>query len=465
MPTRNSISRRRMIQTSAAIAVGPLATSRVLGAIEQLRVGVIGTGVRGKYLIANMPSAARVVALCDCSLANIENTRNPEGKLKEPLAKFSSTDARACSIYQDYRKMLDRERLDAVVIAAPDHHHAQAMILACQAGLDVYCEKPLTATFAEGRAMVDAANKYKRVVQVGSQQRTMAINRAGCEFIQRGGLGEVSLVQLRNFPSPMKYDGRFDEETIPKSLDWSLFCGPTPLRSYSKHLWMKDAYKFGYLTWRGWDLFREYSGHLMTNWGAHSVDMVQYALGMDDSGPVEVWPELEQLDDLEKQIDDRWHEKTPPLGTLSDKQRDRMRFCPVSMRYANGTVIRFDPAVKQTVFHGERGELIMARNKYRSEPDGLAPPIDPEEQARWKGEGHVARPHLENWINAIQTRGSVNAPLSVGHRTATICHLGNIVRELGRRLQWNPESEQFEDDEEATRLLSRQRRKGFELPS
>ena len=174
-----------MLKAGAAFCLaGPLASSRVLGANERLRVGVIGTGVRGKYLIANMPEAARVVALCDCSLENVANTREPEGELKEPLAKFAAGEAKACSIYQDYRQMLDRAKLDAVVIAAPDHHHAQAMILACHAGLDVYCEKPLTVTIAEGRAMVEAAKKYNRVVQVGSQQRTMEVNRAGCEFIR-----------------------------------------------------------------------------------------------------------------------------------------------------------------------------------------------------------------------------------------------------------------------------------------
>jgi hypothetical protein len=202
----------------------------------------------------------------------------------------------------------------------------------------------------------------------------------------------------------------------------------------------------------------------MTNWGAHSIDMVQYALGMDHTGPVEVWPEIELLDEVEKEIDDRWHDKTPPLGTLEDKRMDRMRFCPVSMCYASGTVMRFDPSIGEIIFHGERGKLFMSRNNYRTEPAGLAPPIDAREQARWKGEGHVARPHLANWIDAIQTRSVPNAPIEIGHRTATVCHLGSIVREIGRPMRWNPQDERFENDDEANRLLSRSRRKGFELP-
>jgi predicted dehydrogenase len=465
-PITPAFDRRTVLKAGAALcATASLANARVLGANGQLRVGVIGTGVRGKYLIANMPKVARVVSLCDCSLANVDDTRNPVGRLKEPLEEFSARDARECSVYQDYRTMLDNEKLDAVVIAAPDHHHAQAMILACQAGLDVYCEKPLAVTIAEGRAMVNAAKKYDRVVQVGSQQRTMQINRIGCEFIRAGGLGKISHVQLKNFPGPMPYDNRFPAEAVPKTLAWDLFCGPTEPRPHSKKLWVKDAFKVGHLTWRGWDLFRDYSGHLMTNWGAHSIDMVQYALGMDGTGPVEVWTDTELLEAYDREIDDRWHEKTPPLGTLGDPQTDRMRFCPVSMRYSNGPVIHFDPTVRATIFHGERGKLTMSRNNYRTEPAGLAPPIDPLEQARWKGDGHVARPHLENWVEAIQTRGELNAPVEVGHRTATVCHLGNIVRELGRHLRWNPKDEQFEDDDEANRLISRPRRAGFELPS
>lgn len=465
MKTKFKHSRRAILKAAAAAYLtGSLASSRILGANEQLRVGVIGTGVRGKYLIANMPEAARVVSLCDCSLDNIANTRKPDGELRGPLERFAGGDAKSCSIYQDYRQMLDREKLDAVVIAAPDHHHAQAMILACQAELDVYCEKPLSVTIAEGRAMVEAAKRYGRVVQTGSQQRTMEVNRAGCEFIRDGGLGKISLVQMQNFPGPMQYDGIFPSEPIPKSLEWDLFCGPTEFRAYNEKLWVKDAFKVGPLTWRGWDLYRDYSGHLMTNWGAHSIDMVQYALGMDHSGPVEIWPELELLATFGEEVDDRWYDKTPPLGTLSDKQQDQMRFCPVSMRYENGTVMQFDPNVKEIIFHGERGKLYMSRNKYRTEPAGLAPPIDPQTQARWQGEGHVARPHLVNWIEAIRTRGVPNAPVEVGHRTATICHLGNIVREIGRPLIWNPTKEQFDGDAEANQRLSRSRRPGFELP-
>ncbi len=475
MTRSRSLTRRQLLghsakATAAAFAAPWYVPAPVLagpgrvGANDRIQIGVIGCGVRGKYLIGNMPAGGQVVALCDSSRQRMQETREPRGEFQAVLADFRDTDAAGCRVDQDYRRMLEQARLDAVIIAAPDHHHAQAAMLACRAGLDVYVEKPLSLTIAEGRAMCDAAQRYDRVVQVGSQQRSMAANRVACEFVRDGGLGRVSLVEVPNYPGPLPTPD-LPAEPIPEGLDWDLFCGPTEPRAYHRDLWVKDEYKHGYLTWRGWDNFRSFSGHLMTNWGGHSVDMVQYALGMDESGPVEIWPE--PLPDNEtdfKQLDDRWHDKTPPLGTLRDKRQDAMRFCAVSMRYANGTLLKFDPGVKEVIVHGERGRLHISRNNYRAAPADLLPPPDAEERQRWTGSGHVARPHIQNWLNCIRERRTTRAPIETGHRTATVCHLANIARELGRRLHWDPAVEQFVDDPAANALLSRSRRQGFELP-
>lgn len=467
MANARELTRRDVLKraATAAVAAPAFVPSKVLGrngataANDRIHIGVIGTGIRGKYLIANMSPPGRVVSLCDCSLRRIDETRSPAGQYAKPLAAFAASDAKKCTVHQDYRRLLD-ENLDAVMIAACDHHHAQAAILACQAGLDVYVEKPLAVTIAEGRAVVAATKKYDRVVQVGSQQRTMQVNRFACELIRDGGLGKITLVQHRNLPGPMQYEG-LPQQPVPKGLDWNLFCGPTPLRPHHRRLWVKEEFKVGDFLWRGWDLWDDYSGHLTTNWGAHSLDMVQYALGMDDGGPVEIWPETEQL---KPSLADPWLHKSPPVGTMQDRDADLMRFCPIAMRYAGGTVLRFDPGVEETIFHGERGKLFLRRNHYRTEPEDLAPPPNPKEQARWVGPGHVARPHIENWLKCIQTRELPNAPVEVGHRTATVCHLVNLARRLGRRLQWEPRRETFEGDEEANRLLGRSRRQGFGLP-
>ena len=465
--SRRHVLKRGLVSGATAFAAPYVVPRHILGgagfvaANDRVQIGVIGCGVRGKYLVANMPDAGRVVALCDCYLPNVENTRHPTGTFVEPLAAFREGDARNCATHQDYRQLLDAGGMDAVMIATPDHHHVPAGIRACQAGLDVYLEKPLTLTIAEGRALVHAVRNSERVLQVGSQQRTMEINRRGCELVRSGGLGRISRVELRNLPGPLPAPD-LPGTPIPDGLDWELFCGPTTTRPHHRDLWVKDAYKFGYLTWRGWDLWREFSGHLMTNWGGHSVDMAQMALGTEHTGPVRIEPDLS---DLDAHIDDAWHEKTPPLGTHADRTIDRRRFRPVTMTYANGVELAFSPGVRQATFHGERGQLRMSRNRFQTDPPELSPTdIDPGELERWQGDGHVARPHIENWLECIKTRGTPNAPVEAGHRTATICHLANIARALERPLAWNPEQERFVDDAEANGMLDRERRPGFELP-
>jgi predicted dehydrogenase len=359
--------------------------------------------------------------------------------------------------HQDYRRMFDCEKLDAVIIATPDHHHSLAAMLALQAGLDVYLEKPLTVCVREGRLLADAVKKTGRVLQVGSQQRTMEINRFACEFIRNGGMGRISKVELPNYPGPLPMPS-FAEEATVGGVDFNLFCGPAPLRPHHRRLWMKEDFKVGDLLWRGWDLFRDYSGHLMTNWGAHSVDMVQFALGRDDSGPVEVraikpssvqdiWPS--------------WQDKTPqPVGDASDR-----RFWPVTMKYADGVELHFSHGPDFIIFHGEKGRLKMRRNYFETDPPGLITNgLDAAVGDKWKGGGHVARPHLENWLDAIRSGAALNAPVEAGHRTATICHLANLARELNRPLRWNPLREQFFENHDASDLLDRPRRNGYEVP-
>ena len=450
------------------------------GPNDRIRIGVIGTGIRGKQLIGNLPPEGRVAAICDCHAGRTAGTLRPDMSTAQgrQLRPFVENDAAGCETYQDYRRMFEDAELDAVIIAAPDHHHALAAVLACRAGLDVYLEKPLALTIREGRAIVEAAERYDRVVQVGSQQRTMEMNRFACEFIRDGGLGRVSLVQLWAIPGPLRYDqfvgpaatadsSRFEidlgEEPVPEGLAWDLFCGPTALRPHNQKLWRKEEFRVNGLLWRGWDLWRSYSGHLMTNWGAHSVDMVQYALGMDESGPVEIWPETSRL---EASLDEQWPAKTPPFGAAGESPADEMRFCPVSMRYANGAELRFDPGqTSQTAFHGERGKLLMSRNSFSTEPrDLVTDPPGPEARRKWQGVGIVARPHLENWLACVRTREVPNAPVETGHRSVTVCHLANIARELGRRLRWDPEQEVFVNDDQANGLLDRPRRQGWELP-
>ena len=379
------------------------AAARPAGANERFNIGVIGVGMRGKYLIANLPPSVRVIAICDCTTSRMAGTLEPKGPFTALLARFRDTDADRCATYQDYRRMLDREKeLDVVIICPPDHHHALAATLALQAGLDVYLEKPLTVTISEGRRLADLLKKTGRVLQVGSQQRTMEMNRFACEFIRDGGLGKVTKVDMPNYPGPLR-DPSLPEEPTPEGLDWNLFCGPTELRPHNRKLWVKDEFKVGELLWRGWDLWRDYSGHLMTNWGAHSVDMVQYALGRDDTGPVAI--RADQPESVQPTWE-MWKDKTPaPLAS------DQRRFWPVVMRYADGVEVRFVHGPDDIIFHGERGRMRMRRNGFEVEPaDLVTNPPDPKLADKWKGGGNVARPHLENWLQCIKTRETPNAP-------------------------------------------------------
>ncbi|QDU25049.1 Glucose--fructose oxidoreductase precursor [Anatilimnocola aggregata] len=469
-----NLSRRKfLISASVTTLCSVTATAEPARSANNIvRVGVIGTGVRGKYLIGNLPTSAQVTAICDCSQSRMASTLEPQGAFSSVLQSFRDNAAAKCTTHQDYRRMFDREKLDAVIVATPDHHHTLAAMLALQAGLDVYLEKPLTVCVREGRLLVDAVKKSGRVLQVGSQQRTMEVNRFACEFIRNGGLGKITKVELPCYPGPIS-DCSFPAETTPAGLNWDMFCGPTPVRPHNRQVWMKEDFKVGDLLWRGWDLFRDYSGHLMTNWGAHSVDMVQLALGRDDSGPVEVRTvKPESVQALAK----LWKDKTPykPTGVSeSSSQRsgaerqltDERRYWPVVMSYADGVELHFIHGPDFIRFYGERGTLKMRRNYFETDPPALiknGPHADVD--AKWRGAGHVARPHLENWLAAIRTETSLNAPVEVGHRTATICHLANLARELNRPLRWNPETEQFVADAEANHLLDRPRRKGFELP-
>ena len=427
---------RRCLLKSAVFSTGVLfIPSHVFGAAgrpganERIVIGVIGTGIRGRHLIGDMPAGGRIAALCDCYEPRIDQVR----KL-HPEAKFAA--------YPDYRTMIEEGNLDAVIVTAPDHHHVHAAMLACRAGLDVYCEKPLSLTIDEGRRLVNAVRRYRRVLQVGSQQRSMEMDRFACKFVRDGGIGKVSKVEVKNFPGPLRYE-ELPNEPVPKAMHWDLFCGSRPFRNYNWRLWQKDERSWQGKNWRGWDMWRDYSGHLMTNHGAHAIDMVQWALGTDGTGPVEIQP-------------------------LVDGYQGEMRLCPVVMRYANGTELSMTHPTgfyAGGYFYGEAGQMKISRNGFAAFPNELVTDRpDPATAALWRGTGIVAKPHLQNWLDCIKTRKDPNAPVEVGHRSITICHLANIARELGRKLRWDPSAETFPEDAEARTLLDRPRRKRWELP-
>ncbi|TWU42761.1 Gfo/Idh/MocA family protein [Novipirellula artificiosorum] len=420
MPRSPQSSRRRFLKRSAAasaialpyfIPQGVLAAAGRPGANDRVIIGFVGTGGRARQLMDHVPADGRIVSICDVYQQRMIDT------LKEKQQNWKT--------YSSHEQMFESENLDAVVVATPDHARVLPCIHACQAELDIYAEKPLTLTIHEGRVLVNAVRKYNRVFQVGSQQRTMELNRFACELVRSGGIGKIKRVQGICYTGPRDYQG-LPEQPIPEGDNWDVWQAQTEARPFN------HALQFG---WMGW---RAYSGGEMTNWGAHGVDQIQWALGKSLTGPEEIWP------------------VTPgPNGK-------------VSMRYADGIQVDYEldkGPMGGGIFTGSDAKIEINRNKFTTNPpDFVRNPPALEEALSWEGAGWVARPHIQNWLDCIRTRKTPNADVEIGHRSISVCHLVNIARQVGRKLRWDPNEEQFPGDEEANAYLDRPRRQGWELP-
>ena len=424
---RHRAKRRRFLKaTAACLAVPQWIPAAVLaapgrpGANDRICVGLIGSGHRSRDLTKESPPDVKLVAVADCDLRQITAYLETVRKLPNSVV------VEKCSQYQDYRQMLAKEKLDGVFIATTTHARVLACLHAMQAGVDVYAEKPLTLTIEEGQYLVRAEKKYRTVFQVGTQQRSLAINNFGSNLIRGGAIGKVLTVKCPNFPGPRPRPP-LAPEPVPPEMNWDLWCNQTELTPFSTQLHPGLG---------RWARYREYCGWLVTGW-VHAFDQVQRALGTDDTGPVEIWPE----------------EPVPNAR--------------VSLRYASGTLLQLDmPENKGPrmggVFAGEKGKIEINRNRLASNPPELIrnapPPADKSEYAS------VSRDHIANWLQCMRTREKPLAPAAVGHRSTTICHLIDVCRELNRRLRWDPVDEKFLGDDQANTLRSRPRRKGYELP-
>jgi predicted dehydrogenase len=430
MPLRKTTSRRQFVrQTSGVVAACFAGLKTKVGsgkpaAIERVGIGYIGVGRRARQLM-DLPPEAQIVAVAD-----VNHDRADQIAVEKK-----------CKAYYDYRDLLDAPDVDAVIIATPDHWHALPSIHACQAGKDVYCEKPLALTVREGRVMVDAARKYDRVVQTGSQQRSTPANDFACRFVREGHLGPIHTIIGQNYPSP--WECALPGQAITEGIDWDAWCGSTEPRPYHNDIYTPRANP-------GWISFRPYSGGEMTGWGAHGLDQVQCALGMDESGPVEVWTEGNTFD---------------PLIYRGAESRTRGNaICgqpSVFFRYRNGEILQLaDGPGGGAVFIGERGKISIDRGKFTVDPPGLTEVLEPQAEIR----GEPTKMHLQNWIDCIKMRERPVADVEIGQRSATVCHLGNIARWVGHPLKWDPVREEFADDADANALLQREHRSPYELP-
>ncbi len=424
-----TLSRRSFLRRSAAsVSVGsmtyflptfPAAKGDTPEApSDKIRIAAIGVGGQGKANLNN--HAKNCVAVCDVDSdhlgAAVKQVQNASGKA--PVAEV------------DYRKILDRKDVDAVVITTPDHWHALMCVDACNAGKDVYCEKPLTLTIAEGRKIVEAARKNKRIVQTGSQQRSDNRFRLACELVRSGRLGKLSEVRV-GIPAP-NWTSRAKmpvaDSNPPAELNYDLWLGPAPQRPYNK-------FRVHYLFRFFWD----YSGGQLTNFGAHHLDIAQWGLGMDESGPVKV-------SGTATYNKDKWYE-TPDQ-------------CEITYTYANG--IKMICSMKEkggTTFIGAKGKLHVDRGSITSTPAEIVkePLLDTDVHL------YVSGNHHKNWLDCIKSRKAPICEAEIGHRSATVCHLGNLAIRLGRELTWDPAKEAFVDDKEANAMVSKPYRKPWSL--
>ncbi len=420
----SGVSRRRFLAGAAATIGTPyILTSAALGqpgsgkapANSRIVMGQIGIGNQGSGLLGNFhgKSQVQMIAVSD---------------VKPPIldAAYKRIGSPQGGAYLDFRDIIARPDIDALVIATPDHWHAIMCIEAMKNGKDVYCEKPLSLTIAEARAMVDAARRYGRVFQTGSMQRSMDTFRFAVNAIRNGVIGNIKTMTVglpNDGRTALEYGlGRGPDTAPPPGFDYDMWLGPAPLRPYNSE---RVSGNYG----GGWRYYRDYSGGMMTDWGAHHFDIAQWAMGMDNSGPTEIYP----------------------AGTEG--------YPTLTYKYANGVVMSLGPKGFPNGLKvvGDAGEIFVSRSEVTPDAARRFRP-GPLEVNVNRGRGHD-----EDWIECIKTREKPICDVEIGARSATVCHLGNICQWVQRPIKWDPAKEEIIGDPEASRWLSRPYRAPWRL--
>ena len=426
------INRRQFLREAAGasvVAVGfpCLAASSALGkagavaASNRIVMGAIGVGGQGTRHVGGgiwvqgggflSKPEVQFVAVCDVNANNRNRARDIVNK------HYGNND---CASYNDFRELVAREDIDAVLVATPDHWHVLTSIAAVKAGMDVYCEKPLSLTIRQAREVADTVKRYGRIFQTGTQQRSWREFRFACELVRNGYIGRVKSITV-NVGGPPQWSCNAPGEPEPKWLDWNMWLGPAPWRPYTSKI-----------APGGWMGYRDYSGGEMTNWGAHMFDTAQWAMGMDDSGPVEI---------------------IPPDG------KD---YKVLTYKYANGTIMMRDKISREVpgvLFTGTEGKIEVSRDHLITEPESLVrQKLGPDEIHLYESKNHP-----DNFLQCIRTRERPASDAEVGCRSITVCHLGNIAYWLKRALKWDPEKERFINDPEADKMIARAMRAPWRL--
>jgi predicted dehydrogenase len=460
MPTtRHSVTRRQFVRGAAALGAAAAAgfptviPSSALGNAgraapsERLNLAFIGLGKQGWGSHLNRMVGRRdtqIVGICD-----VHGLRRDEAakKVNDTYSKLERKDYKGCPTFTKYQDLLAKAGADAVLIATPDHWHTAIAIEACKAKKDIYCEKPLTLTIAEAKALIDCVRKYDVVFQVGSQQRSENQEfRQVCELVRNGRLGKLKEIHVGIGPTSKPCDLPAQEK--PDNVDWEGWLGPAPMRPYNEVLCRKglpDSYPFN----PGWRDYREYSGGYVTDWGAHHFDIVQWALDKDSSGPVEIRPPENKGETYGATL---IYRDTPAGQEVPVIHKQVVWTSPNGRNETNG--IRFI---------GEKGEVFVSRGRKMSNPESLIKEAP--------GDGAVklreARNHHEDWYQSIKSRQRPLCDVEVGARSVTVCHLVNLAYWNGERMQWDPQKWEFtgSNADEANKWRGRERRSGYELPT
>jgi predicted dehydrogenase len=412
-------TRRDFIRTTTIAAAAPFILPSHIWAAEtkpndRLTLGCIGVGTQGRGLMSGFLDRkdTQVMAVCD-----VDTTRRESGKkmVEERYAKQQQTSYKGCAVYNDFRELLARKDIDAVVIATPDHWHAVIAIAACKAKKDIYCEKPLTESIHEARELVDAVRKNKRVFQTGSMQRSSREFRVACELVRNGVVGKITNVEVAVGGPGVPCD--LPEEAMEPGLDWDMWLGPAPKRAYHSELSPRGVHKH----FPNWRKYREYGGGMVTDWGAHHFDIAQWGLGMDESGPVEILP--------------------------ADKPKATQG---VRLKYANGVEVVHKNGGFGVTFIGTGGKVLVNRGKFEmwmgeEKKSESAAQAEKEYLTDAKVKLYQSSDHKSDWLTAIKARSKPICDVEIGARTVTVCHLVNLAYYHGAHMKWNPAKNQFTD--------------------
>ncbi|MBK8312549.1 MAG: Gfo/Idh/MocA family oxidoreductase [Acidobacteria bacterium] len=424
----NKLTRRDFAKSGIVAGTGTaISRMNIMGANDRINIGLIGCGDRAMqiYPIFLKEAGVNPVAVSDVYQPYLDKAVAASGK---PVAK-----------HEDFRRLLEIKEIDAVVIATPDHWHALNTIMACQAGKDVYVEKPMSLTILEGRKMVEAARKNNRVVQNGSQQRSGPHYQEAVKLIRDGAIGPVHKITVgytRNSMPGLKPLGELGKE-LPKTLNWDMWLGPAPYVPFDP---FRCHYNFRWF----WD----YSGGQMTNWGAHNLDIARWALNARGPSAVAAFGGRYAINDG---------------GETPDVQEVIYNFPNCVVTWSGREVNRTRD--EYLSFQGTKGTLSILRDGFTIAPETWRKKETPEiAPMQMKGDGKESQVlHIRNFLDCMRSRKRPVADVEEGHLTATMCHMGNIATRLGRSLKWDARKEEFISDAEANKMLSTEYRKPWRL--